>query len=86
MKITWDRENSDPYTAVGNYIGEHFGWYNSYIARIKTSTLGESNEYVTPIDYLSGGFEWENDWWEGGEVELLGVISVEDIEVPPLKK
>lgn len=86
MKIEWDRKKSDPYTAVGNYIGEHFGWGWSYIARIMTTTLGVSNEYCTPFDPFVDDFEWENDWYEGGDVYLLGVIRVDEVEVPPLKE
>ena len=86
MLITWDNETSNAYDAVAQYIGEHFGWHRDYIARIKTSNLGTSNEYLTPIDCFEENFEFEYDWYEGGEVELLGVIAVEDVYVPPLEE
>ena len=86
MLITWDNETSNAYDAVAQYIGEHFGWHRDYIARIKTSNLGTSNEYLAPVDCYGEDFEFENDWYEGGEVELLGVIAVEDVYVPPLKE
>lgn len=85
MKIEWSWETGGPYTAVGNYIGEHFGWGRSYIAKIMTTNIGTSNEYCTPYDPYIKDFEWENDWHEGGDVYLLGVIPVDDIEVPPLE-
>lgn len=86
MLITWDNKKSNAYDAVAQYIGERFGWHRDYIARIKTSNLGTSNEYLSPFAWDEEDFEFENDWYEGGEVELLGVIAVEDVVVPPLEE
>lgn len=86
MKI--DISKKDPYTAVTDVIRE-LTKKNGYecmfdrIVRIRTTTLGESNEY---LGVSNGNYYWENDWYEGGEVELLGFIDVEDIEVPPLSR
>ena len=48
------------------------------IVRIRTTVLGESNEY---LGVSNGDYYWENDWYEGGDVELLGFINVDDIIV-----
>ena len=50
------------------------------IVRIKTTILGESNEYLGVDD---NGYYFINDWYEGGEVELLGFIDVDDVVIPP---
>jgi len=84
VKITWD-ERSNAYKATGKYIGERFGYGREYVAKIKTSNVGISNEHLSPCDYPEEGFIWDNDWYEGGEVELLDVVAIEDIDVPPLK-
>ena len=84
MKI--DISKKDPYTAVVDTIRE-LTMKNGYecmfdrIVRLRTTVLGESNEYLGVDD---GGYYWENDWYEGGEVELLGFVDVDDIQVPLL--
>lgn len=84
MKI--DTRNKNPYTAVIDVIRE-LTKENGYecmferIVRIKTTTLGESNELLL-VD--NGDYVWETDWYEGGEVELIGFIDVDDVHVPNL--
>lgn len=84
MKI--DISKKDPYTAVVDVIRE-LAKKNGCecmcdrIVRIRTTVLGESNEYLG-ID--NNDYYWENDWYEGGEVELLGFIDVDDVDVPML--
>lgn len=84
MKI--DISKKDPYDAVLDVVREMtkeagFECMFDRIVRIKTTVLGVSNELllVENNDYV-----WQTDWYEGGEVELLGVIDVDDVEVPPL--
>lgn len=49
-------------------------------------------EYRYTNEYLSyegnfGEWVWKHDWWEGEqEVEYLGAIMVDDIEVPMFKE
>ena len=84
MKI--DTSILSPYDAVIEVIRE-LTKENGYecivdrIARIKTTVLGESNEY---LGVVNNDYYWENDWYEGGEVELLGFIDVDKIAVPCL--
>ena len=83
MKI--DISNKNPYEAVIDTICE-LTKENGYeviadrIVRIKTTILGESNEYLGVDD---NGYYFINDWYEGGEVELLGFIDVDDVVIPP---
>lgn len=78
--------SKNPYTAVVDVIREltkknGYECMSERIVRIKTTVLGESNELllIDDFDYI-----WENDWYEGGEVELLGWIDIDDVEVPLL--
>ena len=83
MKID---KGDNPYKAVVDVIRE-LTKENGYecmfdrIIRIRTTILGESNELllVDNDDYV-----FVTDWYEGGEVELLGFINVDDVEVPPI--
>lgn len=83
MKID---KGDNPYRAVIDVIRE-LTKENGYecmfdrIVRIRTTILGESNELllVDNDDYV-----FETDWYEGGEVELLGFINVDDVEVPSI--
>ena len=77
-------KKDDPYKAVIDVIRE-MTKENGYecmferIVRIKTTVLGESNELLL-ID--NGDYYWANDWYEGGQVELLGFIDIDDVRVP----
>ena len=79
-----DTSKKDPYTAVIDAIREltrENGCECMFdrIVRIKTTVLGESNELLL-ID--NHEYYWQNDWYEGGQVELLGFIDVDDVRVP----
>ena len=83
MKID---KGDNPYKAVVDVIREltkEKGYECMFdrIVRIRTTILGESNELllVDNDDYV-----FVTDWYEGGEVELLGFINVDDVEVPPI--
>lgn len=62
--------------------------FGDYIVRIKYKYNHEkvymiSNEIITITYDL---IEWLNDWYEGQEdIEVLGIISVDAIEVPDLE-
>ena len=79
-----DTLNKDPYTAVIDIIREMtrkngYECMSDRIVRIKTTTLGERNELLL-ID--GDDYCWEYDWYEGGQVELLGFIDVDKVKVP----
>lgn len=86
MKI--DITDKGPYEAVIDAVREiartvNGGIFADKIVRIRTTVLGESNELML-ADIDTGGYLWENDWYEGGDVELLGFIDLDDLIVPPL--
>ena len=79
-----DTSKKNPYKAVIDVIREltkENGCECMFerIVRLKTTVLGESNELLLIDD---GDYYWENDWYEGGQVELIGFIDVDDVEVP----
>ena len=49
------------------------------IVRIKTTVLGERNELLLIGENMD--YYWYNDWYEGGKVELLGFINIDEVEV-----
>lgn len=89
MKINYDIVNGpDPYNAVANKIREltkdelgieHIG---TYIVCIKTTTLSFPTNELMLWDCETDDYYFDNDWYEGGEVELLGFIELEDVNVP----
>lgn len=39
------------------------------------------------LEFCDSDYVWLNDWWEGQEeVEILGCISLDNVEVPEFKK
>ena len=83
-----DISEKDPYTAVTDEIRKltmvnGYEYKTDRIVRIKTTVLGVSNELllVEDDDYI-----WKTDWYEGGQVELLGFIDVDNVDVPPIKR
>ena len=83
MKI--DTTNKDPYKVIIDTIREltKDNPQFEYIVNIKTSILGNTKELL-----IFDGFNycWLNDWYEGGEVELLGFIDIDSVRVPLLEE
>ena len=86
MKITWNENESNAYDAVGNIIETwaRNNYCTDFIVFLWTSSLGYKNELFLLED--SNSFEWKSDWYEGGDVELLGFIPINYVEVPRLKE
>ena len=87
MKI--DISKKEPYAAVIDVIREltkedGLEVMADRIVRVKTTVLGESNELLLIDENMD--YYWENDWYEGGEVELLGFVNVDEVEVKNIKK
>jgi hypothetical protein len=57
----------------------HFS--DTYILDIRTSVLGEDRVIMRPGD---GWWTFDDDWYEGGELELLGYINLKNIDIPRL--
>lgn len=86
MKI--DITNKSPYQAVIDAITDldkedGLTVECCRIVRIRTTVLGEDNEFLG-VD--GGGYYWDNDWYEGGEVELLGFIRLNEVKVPEIRR
>lgn len=71
---------SNPYDAVTDKIFEIAGYMTNYIVRVRTTNLGDA----TVLLYEDSDYDmvYDTDWYEGGDVELLGFIPVEDVVVP----
>lgn len=50
------------------------------IVRIKTDNT-ITNEYLG-FDGSSGEYFFINDWYEGGDVELIGFVDIDSIDIP----
>lgn len=77
-------KKDDPYKAVIDVIREMtkedgYECMAERVVRIKTTVLGESNELLLIDD---NEYYWETDWYEGGQVELLGFIDIDNVKVP----
>ena len=73
--------NADPYKEIGYYILSEAGWKDdAFIVKIKTK-FGVHNElfYDDGPDWNTHDWVWQHDWYEGGEVELLGFAPVNEI-------
>lgn len=73
----------DPYTEVGDiiekWIIDNHYYYADYLV-----TLTLDGSLITTILKFNGNlveFEWDDDWWEGEKVELIGFAMVGDIYV-----
>ena len=72
---------------------EKYGYGADYIIHLRYRYRGErkwseDNELLLfrSFDHDEDErYEWQNDWWEGQEeIELLGFIRIENVEVPNL--
>ena len=87
MKI--DITNKSPYRAVIDKIRElttedGCELITQFIVRIKTTILGESNELLLYDN--NNEYYFDSDWYEGGEVELLWFVDIEDIDMEKTKR
>lgn len=85
MKV--DISNKDPYTAVAEIVFEKMGnsqekfpFLDNCIVRIRTTNLGTSNEFLM-LGQGGSDWEWLNDWYEGGEVEILGCVRLSELDI-----
>ena len=71
---------SNAYDAVTDKIFEIAGDMTNYIVHVRTTNLGDA----TVLLYQDSNYDmvYDTDWYEGGDVELLGFIPVEDVVVP----
>ncbi len=63
-------------------FAEMTGLYETWIVDIKTTILGKDRIVA---DYNgSTGYDFLDDWYEGGELELLGVRPISQVTTIPL--
>lgn len=53
------------------------GVHEDLIADIRTSNLGDDR--IIAIEDGLHGYDYNTDWYEGGDVELLGITPVSEI-------
>ena len=75
---------NNPYETVADIVVQDIEKrhkpYGTVLVRLWTSVLG----YTTTIlsyDCNEGEWCWETDWYEGGDIKLIGYILVEDIDI-----
>ena len=68
------------------YLNEPDRLQETYIVRL--SIRGESNQYelvtneiIYPDPFSPTRWTWENDWYEGENVKVLGFIPLQEVKV-----
>lgn len=80
MKI--DTSEKFAYDAVADEVlRQSGGMYTTYIIDLWTSNLGGERVLLMPTGD-GQDFEFDTDWYEGGDVELLGWAFLDDVFVP----
>lgn len=83
MKI--DVSEKHAYEAVADEVLKQSGGaYTDYIIDLWTSNLGRDRVILSPAGN-GNDFEFDTDWYEGGEVELIGWSFLDSVTVPEIK-
>lgn len=69
-------KDGDGYSAVADFIERELGIRDTCIVRIWTTNCGADNEILM---WDSMDYYWDNDWDEGGDIVLLGVVRLCDL-------
>lgn len=73
----------DAYEIVADIIDkkmvEHYKYYADVLVELRTSNLGETIEYLKFYGDKPG-WVWDRDWYEGGDVELISFIPLDEIK------
>lgn len=85
MKITLFKGTSayDSLAGVLKVWANNHKRYETLIVDIKTSILGEDRIVATTNSY--GDFDFLDDWYEGGDLELLGITPIGEVGEPKYK-
>ena len=81
MKIDWYEKNDSPYNMVENII-ENWCSDNGYSDMMVLLKIDGQEEKVYLECNASEIWTWEYDWFEGGEIELLGFCPVSEVMIP----
>ena len=75
--------NASAYDALAGVLREwafQHNRYNTLIVDIRTTVLGADRIIADTNSY--GGYDFLDDWYEGGELELLGITPIDEIDEP----
>lgn len=79
-------KGKNAYKVAADFVFDFFGYYAPAIVDLETENCGRSNNFISPYNSSEGPYEWENDWYEGGdEVIIHGIIRLDFVEVPALE-
>lgn len=81
MKIDWYEKSDSPYNMVERIV-DNWCEDNGYSDMIVLLRIDGQEEKVYLEYDASGILNWEYDWFEGGEVELLGICPVDKVIIP----
>ena len=82
--IRIDISKKNPYDAVADTIRNFYGFTTgeTLVVRLKTGNLGVDTVLLMPTEF--GTYEWDTDWYEGGDVDLIGYIPLNKISIPEI--
>ncbi len=86
MKIKINECKDSPYVLLSAFLDRWASKHKVYcdlIVDIQTGVLGKDRVIATRTEY--GCYFFEDDWYEGGDVELLGITPIDEIEEPKYK-
>lgn len=82
MKIDWYEKSDSPYNMVENII-ENWCEDNRYYSDMMVLLRIDGREEKVYLEFDASGMRaWEYDWFEGGEIELLGFCPVDEVIIP----
>ena len=82
MKIDWKGKNDSAYDIVGNILEKWCEYNNYYCDMMVLLGIDGVEEKVIAECNIPGGWTWGWDWFEGGEIELLGLCPVDEVIIP----
>lgn len=75
------QQNESAYESLSTVLTEWANKHDKYetlIVDIKTTVLGVDRIIAIPNGY---DYDFDSDWYEGGYVELLGIIPISEINI-----
>lgn len=73
-------KTNDPYSEIVSIVGaKRLIYDNDFIAWVYTSNLGFDTVYCS-YNGSDDRYEWETDWYEGGDVYLIAFADIDALE------
>lgn len=63
--------------ALFDWVCENESYFDTLIVDIRTSVLGDAR--IIAVFDGDCGYDFNTDWYEGGDVELLGITPLHEI-------